>query len=214
MLYFYVKEITMHNTLLVGSSSASRKLLLEESKIPFTVIGHTAEEESVDHTLPLTELVQTIARLKMDHTIIPKTYTKEYAYVLTADSLGHDNNGKPLGKPTDRDDAIAKIMAINNQPSTNFVAVCIDKKKKDAHGHWKTVERKEICIKNSFIFHVPEHWMDRYLDNSWAMIAAGAIAIENYGAQFTKLVEGSFSGIMGLPMYEVRQALDTLGFFD
>lgn len=204
----------MHNTLLVGSSSASRKLLLEEAIIPFTIIGHTAEEESIDHTLPLPELVTTIARLKMDYTIIPNTYKKEYAYVLTADSLGHDNNGTPLGKPKDRVDAIKKIMTINNQRSTNFVAVCIDKKKKDMHGHWKTVERREICVQNDFIFHVPEHWMDRYLDNSWAMIAAGAIAIENYGAQFTKLVEGSFSGIMGLPMYEVRQALDALGFFD
>ncbi len=204
----------MHNILLVGSSSASRKQLLEEAKIPFMVIGHTAAEESVDHTLPLARLVQTIARLKMEHTIVPSSYTKEYAFVLTADSLGHDTLGKPLGKPRDREDAINKINAVNNKKSSNCVAVCIDKKKKDAHGQWETVKRREICVESSFIFHVPEQWMERYLNHSWAMIASGAIAVENYGAQFTKLIEGSYSGIMGLPMYEVREALDALGFFD
>lgn len=205
----------MHNTLLVGSSSASRKVLLEESKIPFTVIGHTADEESIDHTLPLPKLVTTITRLKMDHTIIPTTYTHQYAYVLTADSLGNDPEGNVLGKPKDRQDALNKIRAINNKRSHNVVGVCIDKKIKNQHGVWETVTRKEICVETFFTFYVPETWMNKYLDNSWAMIASGAIAVENYGAQFLKSIErGSFSGLMGLPMYEVREALDELGFFN
>ncbi len=208
-----MKELSMHNILLVGSSSASRKLLLEESRIPFQVIGHTADEESVDHRMPLKELVATIARLKMEHTVIPSDYTADYAYVLTADSLGNDAQGNVHGKPKDRQDARHKIAAINNQRSQNVVAVCIDKKIRDGN-KWKTVQRKELCIVSSYIFHIPEHWIDRYLDNSWAMIASGAIAVENYGGQFLKVIDGSYSGVMGLPMYEVREALDELGFFD
>lgn len=205
----------MHNILLVGSSSASRKLLLEEAKIPFLCIGHTADEESADHSVPLKTLVSTIARLKMEHTIIPSSYNKEYAYVLTADSLGNDAHGNVLGKPKDRQDALEKIRAINNKRSHGAVGVCIDKKIRNQQGMYQTIARKEICMESVYTFYVPETWMDRYLDNSWAMIAAGAIAVENYGAQFLKSIEqGSFSGLMGLPMYEVREALDELGFFE
>ncbi len=44
--------------------------------------------------------------------------------------------------------------------------------------------------------------------------ASGAVAIEDYGAQFLKTVDGSHSAIIGLPLFELREALDELGFFD
>ena len=38
----------MKHTLLLGSSSKSRQMLLNEALIPFKMIGHTADEELVD----------------------------------------------------------------------------------------------------------------------------------------------------------------------
>ncbi len=39
---------------------------------------------------------------------------------------------------------------------------------------------------------------------------AGAYAIQGYGAVFIKRIEGSYSGVMGLPLYETQQLLATI----
>ncbi len=61
-------------------------------------------------------------------------------------------------------------------------------------------------------FEVPEECIVRYLAVSYGMKAAGAITIEGYGAQFLKKVEGSYSAIIGLPLFELREALQKLDF--
>lgn len=44
------------------------------------------------------------------------------------------------------------------------------------------------------------------------MDCAGAVTIEEFGMQFVKEIHGSYSNIIGLPLFEVRHALKTLGF--
>ena len=41
---------------------------------------------------------------------------------------------------------------------------------------------------------------------------AGAYAIQGRAASFVSRIEGSYSGVMGLPLYETAQALAGLGF--
>jgi len=69
-------------------------------------------------------------------------------------------------------------------------------------------------VEAGYRFVIPDHWIDRYLEHSWAMIASGAIAVEFYGAQFLQWIDGSYTTVMGLPMFELRQDLEKLGFFD
>ena len=44
--------------------------------------------------------------------------------------------------------------------------------------------------------------------------AAGAVAVEECGSQFLQSIQGSHSGLIGLPMFELRQALTKCGFFN
>ncbi len=62
------------NILLLGSSSASRKMLLQQAKIPFIEIPHTADEDAVDKSLPFTTLLLEIARYKMKHVHLEPGY--------------------------------------------------------------------------------------------------------------------------------------------
>ncbi|MDZ4154758.1 Maf family protein, partial [Methylicorpusculum sp.] len=64
-----------------------------------------------------------------------------------------------------------------------------------------------------FLFVVEDTAIDYYLDNSIGMGTSNAIAIEGFGEQFLKKITGSYSTVIGLPLFEVRQALDELGFF-
>jgi septum formation protein len=42
---------------------------------------------------------------------------------------------------------------------------------------------------------------------------AGAYAIQGFGARFVRRIEGSYSGVMGLPLYETLQLLESFGIF-
>ena len=62
----------MKNILLLGSQSLSRQRLLKEANIPFKFIGHNADETACVAGLSSPqEIVQTIAREKMNHVCLP-----------------------------------------------------------------------------------------------------------------------------------------------
>lgn len=201
----------MKHTLLLASSSVSRQQLLRESRIPFQTIGQSADESRCDWNQPLSDVVSSIARYKMEHATLPEGKEDQIMFVLTADTLSQDMDGKIQGKPQDREDAIKKIKSARNG-SRLCTAFCLDKKIfKD--GKWVTTDRIEHVVFASYIFDVPDAWIDRYLENSLGFSSSNAIAIELYGAQFLKEVRGSYTTIVGLPLFEVRQALEALGFF-
>ena len=44
------------------------------------------------------------------------------------------------------------------------------------------------------------------------MNVSGAVAIEEFGAQYLKSISGSYTAVVGLPLYEVKEALIDLNF--
>lgn len=201
----------MSNILLLASKSESRQQLLQEAKIPFKVIKQEAKEEECDWGLPLVQLVESIALHKMNDITLDKGKEGERCFVLTADTLSQLPDGTLQGKPTDREDAIAKIKAARTG-SRLATAFCLDRKIFE-QGEWKMDRRIVHVVTADYFFDVPDHWIDRYLEHSRGFVASNAIAVEDYGAQFFKQMSGSYSTIVGLPMFELREALDQLEFF-
>jgi len=203
----------MNNTLYFGSKSASRKMLLHESKIPFVVVEQNADESQCDWGLPLPQLVASIARHKMDHVVLADGKGDgDICFVLTADTMSHDSRGVIHGKPVDRDDAIAKIKATRNG-SYLCTAFCLDKKIWK-NGQWLIKERIEEVVSAEFVFFIPDNWLEIYIQNTPILNVSGGIAVEGFGNQFLRDVRGSYSTIIGLPLFEVRCALERLGFFE
>ncbi len=196
--------------LYLASSSQSRKNLLSLSAIPFHTIEQHADELAVDHTLPLEQLVSTIALHKMEHAVLPSVQ-EDKLFVLSADTLSVDMQGVIHGKPHDYNDAKEKIRALRagSLVSTGF---CLDKKLyKDKS--WQTEHRVVRAVSAYCVFNVPDEWLDIYIQSSGALHATGGITIEAFGMQFLEKVEGSYSTILGLPLFELREALTELGFF-
>lgn len=217
LLKYLIKKVLKmnikENILYLASSSSSRQKLLDESQIPFIAIGHNADEDSVDKKLPFKKLILEIARLKMEHAQLPKGQKEgEEIFVLSADSMGYDEKGIVHGKSKNRADAVEKIRTLSGKLLTSATAFCLDKKRW-SDNKWKLIARKESVVESQCKFKVIEKWIDRYLKYSWAMKSAGAISIELYGAQFLEWLNGSYSAVMGLPLYELREALDELNFF-
>lgn len=201
----------MKNILLLASQSLSRKRLLGQVNIPFVLLDQYADEAACDWALPLPQLVESIAKHKMQQVIMPKGTAGQECFVLTADTLTQDMQGNVLGKPQDRQDAIRMLKAVRNGGRVG-TAFCLDKKIFQ-FDTWQIKERIVRFVEARCIFDVPDHWIDRYLANSIALKASGAITVEGYGEQFFKELDGSYTTIQGLPLCQLRQALDQLGFF-
>jgi len=202
----------MKNILLLGSKSKSRQMLLNEAQIPFILIDQYADEAQCDWGMPLQKVVESIALHKMEHLNLPEGKEGDYAFVLTADTLSQDSHGAVHGKPKDYIDAVKKIKRAQNG-SRLCTAFCLDKRIfKD--GKWHIEKRIQDSVRAKFLFEVPDHLIDDYLKHSIGLECSGAIAIEQYGLRYLKWVDGSYSAIVGLPIYQVRQALTELGFFN
>ncbi len=201
----------MKNILYLASQSLSRQQLLREVQIPFELVSQTADEAACDWGLPLHKLVASIALYKMEHADLSGIDREKEIFVLTADTLSQDANGAIQGKPKDRADAIEKIKEARGgtRLCTGF---CLDKKAWK-NGGWQTVDRIEQVVHASYKFIIPDEWIETYLEKSPGLNCSNAIAVEQYGGQFLKEVQGSYSAIVGLPLYEVREALEKLGFF-
>ncbi len=201
----------MKNILLLGSKSYSRKLLLDYARIPYQVIEQEADESQCDWGLPMPQVVANIALYKMNHVIMPGGKEGDVAYVLTADTLSQERDGTIGGKPENLQDAIEKIRRARGGMRTG-TAFCVDKREWRG-GEWQVTQRIQQYVEAAYIFDIPEAWIDRYIANTIALSASQAIAIEEYGAQFLREVQGSYTAIVGLPLFEVREALEELGFF-
>jgi septum formation protein len=73
-------------------------------------------------------------------------------------------------------------------------------------------------VESKCVFEVPHELIDWYLEKldildglSYTNVS-GAMAIEGVGSQFVKSIDGSYTAIVGLPLFELRQALTELGF--
>jgi septum formation protein len=200
----------LKHTLYLGSTSSSRQMLLREAGIPFTVVEQSADETKCDWNLPLKDAVEHIALYKMQHVQLPAGTPGERCFVLTADTLSENKSGKLEGKPVDRADAVAKLIAARAGVRTG-TAFVLEQRMYDGAA-W-VVEEHMVCYAEArYSFVISDAWIDFYLDNV-QVVGAGAIAIEGFGNQFLRTLDGSLSAVIGLPMYELREALEGFGFF-
>lgn len=201
----------MNNILLLASHSYSRRQLLAQANIPFVLLDQSADESECDWNAPLTQLVTAIAKHKMEQVILPRPSDKPL-FVLTADTLTQDLSGTVLGKPISQAQAAEMVRSVR-AGARIATAFCLDKKVY-RFDTWQTQERIMMAVESSCLFNVPEHSLEQYLNNVPAMNCSAAMYIEGYGALFLKSVIGSYTTIIGLPICEVRQALEKIGFFN
>ncbi len=204
----------MNKVLYLASQSSSRKYLIEQLDIPFQVFPQSADEQACDWTLPLEQLVDSIALHKMeslDCSYLPQWDTT--LWVVTADTLGQDGQGRIYGKPRDRVDAINQIKNQRNQWMRVATSYYLDRKKR-MDDCWIIDQRVTKTVVSSLYFSIADHEIDAYITKAGALQCAGSITIDGFGAPFVKEVQGSYSSIIGLPLYELMQDLKSLGFYE
>ena len=116
------------------------------------------------------------------------------------------------GKPVDKKDAIAKIKALRGKGIVG-TAFCVDKKRFENNA-WITEKRVEQYVQTTYHLELPDSWIERYLEYTPDyLLISGGFSVEGYGAQFITTVTGSYSALLGLPLAELRVALEQLNFY-
>lgn len=207
----------MNNFLYLASSSVSRRRMLTDAGIPFIVIEQDADEDRCDKNLPLKQLVQELAKLKMAHVRMPIGHAGQQAYVLTADTLGVGSDGRLMTKPVDHADAVAMVRSCRDGAET-ATGFCVQKLEHDGHV-WRVINQIVSCATVTYVLNVPDELMDSYFTQLRERAGldylklSGGFSIQGPGMQYLKEMNGSFCACVGLPIYEIRLALEELDFF-
>lgn len=112
-------------------------------------------------------------------------------------------DGNILGKPRDREDAAAMLRQLSGRQHQvlSAVAVALD-------------DRVEIRLSATTVTFatLSEERIHRYLLTNEGHDKAGAYGIQGHAGAFVQRIEGSYSGVMGLPLYETVELLRAFGY--
>jgi septum formation protein len=110
--------------------------------------------------------------------------------------------GEILGKPADRDDGVRMLRLLSGRTHEVLTSVALT-----AHGRTSTcVSRSEVSVRDITPAEARDYW-----NTGEPTDKAGGYAIQGLGAVFIAQLRGSFSGVMGLPLFETAALLEAAG---
>ncbi|MCK5521870.1 MAG: septum formation inhibitor Maf [Thiomargarita sp.] len=110
-------------------------------------------------------------------------------------------HGQIFGKPNDKDDAKQMLKQFSGRSHQVMTAVALV----------TTIERVRLSISKVYFRQLTESEIEAYIATGEPFDKAGSYAIQGHGSIFIKRIEGSYSGIMGLPLYETAMLLAEIG---
>ena len=104
-----------------------------------------------------------------------------------------------LGKPADAADALRMLRSLSGRTHQVLTAVCVHGQLRLSRSdvRWRVLDEAEI---------------QRYVDSGEPFGKAGAYAIQGRSGAWTEHIDGSYSGIMGLPLFDTAELLKPMGW--
>jgi septum formation protein len=187
---------------ILASSSASRLRLLESAGItPKVLISGVDEEASEFDLLSPAELVIALAILKA-HTV--KESAPENSLIIGCDST-FEFNGKSLGKPGNRENAIARCKELSGKSGYLHTGHCLIDLKQG-------IELSERSTAKVQFAQMTEAEIIDYVDSGEPLNVAGGFTLDGLSAPFITKIEGDPSGIIGLSLPLLRKMIISLGY--
>lgn len=182
--------------LILASSSPRRKDFITKLGLNFQIVKPDADE-TVLVGESASDYVKRMANEKAN--IVAALHSNDI--VLAADTIVVCDN-RILGKPVNREDAKNILRLLSGRTHEVMTAVCII----------KGDEEIEIFEVTKVTFApLTEELIDTYVASGECDDKSGAYAVQGIGAILIQKVEGSVSSVVGLPICQVRCALEKLG---
>jgi len=218
------KEITI----ILGSSSAARKYILDNSQIDYIAISPNINEKEIRHDDP-EKLPLQIAKAKAKK--IMKSLKGQDSILITADQIVLFDDIRE--KPVDIEEAKKFLKSYSNKSVRTITSVVVTNtltSESVNETHISTIyfneitdeDIEDICIpehpinlqekSTNYIFlpiYIPMAKNKKIAENVDVLNCAGAIAID-HPAMFNKIrkIEGSMSSVMGLPLNVLLELIE------
>ena len=190
------------NFVYLASGSPRRRELLQQIGVPFRLVG-TSVDESVRPDESAPAYVVRLAAAKADAGWETNRTAIE-APVLAADTAVV-LDGRILGKPADRQDAEAMLHQLSGRTHEVLTAIAL----RTAAGLESRISRSQVTFRSITHTEAQSYWKTGEPQDK-----AGAYAIQGLAAIFIADLRGSFSGVMGLPLFETAELLRNAGVPD
>ncbi|MBL0727389.1 nucleoside triphosphate pyrophosphatase [Piscinibacter sp. HJYY11] len=192
-----------HDFIYLASQSPRRRQLLEQIGVRHELLLPGPEEdaealEAERHGELPRDYVERVTRAKLAAAVKRlKARGLAAAPVLCSDTtvaLGR----RILGKPTDAADAANTLSLLSGRTHRVITAVAV------AAGRSSALE---VNVSHVRFAELTAAQIDAYVASKEPFGKAGAYAIQSAAASWIAHIDGSYSGIMGLPLYETAQLL-------
>jgi len=184
--------------IVLASASPRRMELLRQIGVAFAVVEHQVLEERLPGEAPQAF----VQRLALEKARSAQPAAREQTLpVLGADTIVVCG-GHIMGKPRDREDALRMwglLSGVEHQVHS-AVALCLG-------------ARAEVRMSSTAVRFRPLSAADcdRYWASGEPTGKAGAYAIQGLGALFVQSIAGSYTGVVGLPLFETAELLALFG---
>jgi septum formation protein len=197
-------------TIYLASRSPRRRELLKQIGVPFQLFQLREEPgrgADIDETPAPGEsaaaYVVRIARTKAEvaaRYMLRRSLSQRWPVLAADTTVVYDS--RIIGKPENADDAARIIETLSGKQHEVITAVAV------AFG-----DRVESALSESTVWfrRLTADEINRYVALGESLDKAGAYAIQGRAAAFVTRIEGSYSGIMGLPLSETAELLSKAG---
>ena len=147
--------------------------------------------------------VERVARLKAEHGWRTVEMRRLMPQLVLAADTTLEFQGEIIGKPTDAGDARAILRRLSGQTHRVLTSVAVA---------FEGRIESAISISDVTFGAISETEIRRYVATGEPMDKAGAYGIQGRAGMFVEHLSGSYSGVMGLPLYETGVLLKRFGF--
>jgi septum formation protein len=191
----------MNKQLVLASQSPRRKALLSQLGYHFVCQPANIDESVVDDE-PVLNYVVRMAKEKAQ-VIAHSTEPGINRLILGSDTCVV-SQGQILAKPTDLADCIAILKALSGIKHQVLTAIAVT----DGEVMDHDVVITDVYFKALTLAEITAYWHTGEPQDK-----AGAYGIQGFGGQFIRRIEGSYSAVVGLPLYETSELLAKFGVF-
>jgi septum formation protein len=182
--------------IILASASPRRKELLNQIRVTYAVNPVDLDETPRLNETPLAY----VQRLAAEKSAACVAQTGANVPVLAADTAVVLAN-RIMGKPENRDDALSMLTQLSGKTHQVYTAISLRGRRHD-----QAVSITEVSFRR-----LTEAEMLAYWRSGEPVDKAGSYAIQGLGSVFVESITGSFSGVVGLPLFETAELLAKQG---
>ena len=186
--------------LYLASKSPRRAEILQNLGLAFTVILPDIDESLKPHEPPHEYVLRLCAEKAQAGIHLLSKQSANECIVLAADTTVCVDDDI-LGKPESAEHAIQMLQSLEGRSHVVHTGVAVA-----ANGIIKTA----ISTTRVWMKPLTDEEIDAYVATGEPMDKAGGYGIQGLGGAFITRIDGSYTGVMGLPVFETLKLLDTL----